>query len=109
MDFDLVILFLLAEGVRQFRKEGSFTLVIARFQMISKRTPFNPQPRPWRSGSHHCLMPVSIRPKSRVGSNPREALFEVLDRILEAFVRALGSRNGSELGRVRGRKEVQKR
>ena len=37
--------------------------------------PLNPQLRRWRSGNHHCLKPVTRSPKSRVGSNPREALF----------------------------------
>ena len=42
----------------------------------SPRTaPLKPQPRRWRSGNHHCLKPVNGTPKSRVGSNPREALF----------------------------------
>ena len=36
--------------------------------------PLNPQPR-WRSGIHHRLKPVNRPSKSRVGSNPREALF----------------------------------
>ena len=40
----------------------------------------NPQPRPWRSGNHHCLKPGKGRPKSRVGSNPREALFRKNER-----------------------------
>ena len=37
--------------------------------------PLNPQLRRWRSGNHHCLKPVTRSPKSRVGSNPRDALF----------------------------------
>ena len=37
--------------------------------------PLNPQPRRWRSGIHHRLKPVNRPSKSRVGSNPREALF----------------------------------
>ena len=45
--------------------------------------PLNPQPRPWRSGNCHCLMPVKGRLKSRVGSNPREALFRKFRKIIK--------------------------
>ena len=38
---------------------------------------YNPQPRRWWSGNDHCLKPVKRPPKSREGSNPREALFRI--------------------------------
>ena len=52
-----------------------FSLVSVVRTHMNVPHPLNPQPRPWRSGIYTRLEPVNRRPKSRVGSNPREALF----------------------------------